>query len=106
MGRVWSGDKAKDNLLIDQTGGINDAIILAAKDAGIEDIDNINIIEYPKRDIAENIKNILNDTSIGKKILVNNLPDEIKDEYNDLINLNKMSKDGAIMMIPYKIEVK
>jgi len=106
MGRVWTGNKAKQNLLIDKTGGINDAILLAAKDAGIDDIDNINIIEYPRRDIAEDIKSIFNNVSTNKNILVNQLPEEIKDEYKHLVNINKMSKDGAIMMIPYKIEVK
>jgi len=106
MGRIWSGNKAKENLLIDQTGGINDAILLAAKDAGIEDVDNINIIEYPRRDIAEDIKGILKDMSLNKGILIEQLPEEIKDEYNHLININKMTKDGAIMMMPYKIEIK
>ena len=106
MGRVWSGYKAKENLLIDQTGGINDAILLAAKNAGIEDLNNINIVEYPRRDIAQDIRNILEDVSISKTILSDNLPDEIKDEYNHLININEMSKDGAIMIMPYKIEIK
>ena len=106
MGRVWAGNRAKENLLIDKTGGINDAILLAAKDAGIDDINNINIIEYPKRDIAENIRNIINEVSADKNILINQLPKEIKDEYNHLINISKMSKDGAIMIAPYKIEIK
>ena len=106
MGRVWTGNKAKQNLLIDEIGGINDAILLAAKDAGIDNIDNINIIEYPRRDITEDIKSILNDVSLNKNIFTDQLPDEIKDEYNHLININNMSKNGPIMMIPYKIEVK
>jgi protease-4 len=106
MGRIWSGNKAKENLLIDQIGGINDAILLAAKDAGIEDVDNINIIEYPRKDIAEDIKDILKDVSLNKGILMEQLPEEIKDDYNHLININKMTEDGAIMMMPYKIEIK
>ena len=106
MGRVWTGNKAKENLLVDKTGGINDAILLAAKDAGIDDLNNINIVEYPKKDIAENIRSIINEVSADKNILINQLPKEIKDEYDHLININKMSKDGAIMIAPYKIEIK
>ena len=106
MGRVWSGNKAKGNLLIDETGGINDAIMLAANNAGIEDTENINIIEYPKRDIAEKIRKLI-DVSISKKAaLLDYLPDELKTEYHELINLGRMSEDGAIIIIPHTIEIK
>ena len=103
MGRVWSGIKAQENLLIDEKGGINDAILLAAKDAGIEDVDNINVIEYPKKDIKEEIKNL---SGIGIQLFTNNLPVDVKNEYNDLIELMKITEDEVIMTIPHTIEIK
>ncbi|MDE0471391.1 MAG: signal peptide peptidase SppA [Ekhidna sp.] len=45
-GRVWSGEQALENGLIDQLGGFNDAINLAVDAAGIED--NYSISYYPK----------------------------------------------------------
>ena len=45
-GRVWSGEQALENGLIDQLGGFNDAINLAVDAAGIED--DYSISYYPK----------------------------------------------------------
>jgi len=103
MGRVWTGRKAKEVNLIDEVGGLNDAIMLAAEEAKIEDLDNINIIEYPRKDIAEKLKNIS-----GKKRsnLLDTIPSELLDDYADLITLSEMSKEGPIMITPIKIEIK
>ena len=46
-GRVWSGEKAVENGLVDQLGDFNDAIGLAAKAAGIED--DYSVSYYPKQ---------------------------------------------------------
>ncbi|MEQ8907461.1 signal peptide peptidase SppA [Ekhidna sp.] len=46
-GRVWSGEQALKNGLIDQLGSFNDAIELAAKSAGIED--DYSVSYYPKQ---------------------------------------------------------
>lgn len=103
MGRVWTGRKAKQVNLIDEVGGLNDAIILAAQEAKIEDLENINIIEYPRKDITEKLKNIS-----GKKRskLLDTIPSELLDDYIDLITLSEISKDGPVMIIPIKIEIK
>jgi protease-4 len=45
-GRVWTGEQAKDNGLVDVLGGFNDAIEIAAKSAGIEK--DYRIRYYPK----------------------------------------------------------
>lgn len=46
-GRVWSGEQAVKNGLVDQLGDFNDAIELAAMAAGIED--DYSIVYYPKQ---------------------------------------------------------
>ena len=103
MGRVWGGNNAKKHLLIDEIGGINDAILLTAKEAGITDIDNINIIEYPKKEI---VKNFRKEFFISTDILLNVLPPEIKKEYIKILNIKEMSETGAVTMLPYSIEIK
>ncbi|WP_420575636.1 signal peptide peptidase SppA [Ekhidna sp.] len=45
-GRVWSGEQALENGLVDQLGSFNDAIRLAASAAGIED--DYMVAYYPK----------------------------------------------------------
>ncbi len=46
-GRVWSGEQAAKNGLVDQLGSYQDAIELAAKAAGIED--DYSVSYYPKQ---------------------------------------------------------
>ena len=103
MGRIWSGSDAKSNFLVDEIGGISDAIVLAAKEAGIEDIENVNIIEYPKRELTENLKKeLLNSSFSLNKMFISEIPKE----YQFLIDINEVSKEGALMMLPYSIEIK
>ena len=54
QGRVWSGKQALKLGLIDDLGDLQDAIILAANDLDIEDY---NVIEYPK--FEDNLENML-----------------------------------------------
>lgn len=46
-GRVWTGEDAKRLGLVDKLGGLNDAISIAAKKAGI---DNYSIKSYPEKE--------------------------------------------------------
>ena len=46
-GRVWSGEQGLENGLVDQLGGFNDAIELAAQAAGIED--DYMVSFYPRK---------------------------------------------------------
>lgn len=46
QGRIWSGNQALVNGLVDKLGGIDDAIEIAAQLAGIE---KYSIVEYPKQ---------------------------------------------------------
>ena len=53
-GRVWSGKQAMNVGLVDHLGGLQDAIIAAAKAANIE---NYNIVNYPK--FEEDLESVL-----------------------------------------------
>ncbi len=44
-GRVWSGEQAKSNRLIDQLGGLDDAIAMVAKGSGLE---KIRVVHRPE----------------------------------------------------------
>ncbi len=58
-GRVWTGAQALERGLIDELGGLHDAIRTAAAAAGINDPDRVSIVHYPKPgDITEELLQI------------------------------------------------
>jgi protease-4 len=54
QGRVWLGDQAKANGLVDELGGIDRALELVKKKAGIPATSNVNLVLYPgKRNVLD-----------------------------------------------------
>jgi protease-4 len=49
MGRVWTGNQAKDNGLIDEVGGLDRAIEIAKELADVPAEDNVTLVHYPKK---------------------------------------------------------
>tara|TARA_Y100000385_G_scaffold151856_1_gene157468 strand:+ start:1171 stop:2937 length:1767 start_codon:yes stop_codon:yes gene_type:complete len=64
QGRVWSGKQALKLGLIDDLGDLQDAITLAANDLDIEDY---NVIEYPK--FEDNLENMLKGITPSLKVI-------------------------------------
>ena len=56
QGRVWLGAQAKDHNLVDTLGGLDAAIAMVKKKAGIPDSENVTVFSYPPQ---ENFLNIL-----------------------------------------------
>ncbi|MFC2127603.1 signal peptide peptidase SppA [Bacteroidota bacterium] len=57
QGRVWTGAQAMENGLVDELGNLNDAIEIAAVEAGLTEYKTINYPSY-KKDIKEMLKDI------------------------------------------------
>lgn len=55
QGRVWTGKEAKENGLVDELGGLDKAVKIAAEIAGVEDYRIRNYPNY-KKDIKESLK--------------------------------------------------
>jgi protease IV len=49
QGRVWMGDQAKANGLVDEVGGLDTALDLAKRKANIPAAENITVVTYPAR---------------------------------------------------------
>jgi protease-4 len=47
-GRVWTGRQAQERRLIDEIGGLREAIRVAAVQAGIEDVDSVTVVYLPE----------------------------------------------------------
>lgn len=62
QGRVWSGTEALRVGLVDELGGLDDAIAFAAEKAGI--VDNYRLVEYPReKELIEVIQEYLYEAS-------------------------------------------
>jgi protease IV len=99
QGRVWSGNRAKEIGLVDEIGGLEDAIKGAAALAGIE--------KYAVRELPETedpLTKILSGLTgeIKTRMILNELGVNAK-YYNDLKELSSMS--GIQARLPYFIEI-
>ncbi|MFH1004766.1 MAG: signal peptide peptidase SppA [Bacteroidota bacterium] len=101
QGRVWSGEDGKQIGLVDEFGGIKDAIALAAKKANIKEY---KIVELPEqKDLLEEIfENITGEeSSVEKK-----LQKEFGSAYNNLKHLKLILKyQGVQARLPYDIVI-
>jgi protease-4 len=106
-GRVWTGSDAKKIGLVDELGGLNDAISYAAKKAKIEKI----IPRYWPEKKLEPMEEILNQleelkdnkTTIDENNLTAKIPANIKKYYIELLKLEHMQ--GIQMRMPFTIDI-
>jgi len=100
QGRVWSGANAVKIGLVDELGGIQKAIDIAAKMA---DVTEYKTVEYPSRKnpIEEIIKQLSNNTSASAAIKT-----ELGDNYKYYNYLKKIqSMKGVQARLPFFIEM-
>ena len=106
-GRVWTGRDALKIGLVDQLGGLTDAISYAANTAKIKDI---KVLYYPlkKEDkLAEIFEMIESETGDDEeadtKIKVNSMPSELVEYYKQLKKIEAMS--GIQMRMPFELKI-
>jgi len=100
QGRVWSGKDAIEIGLIDEFGGLQDAIAYVAKNA---EIDNYRLVSYPeKEDEFEKIMKSLS-SEARLNLIKYELGSEVFDIYSHLNLLNK--REGAQMLMPFNLSI-
>ena len=99
QGRVWSGDNGKLNGLVDEFGGLNDAVKLAAKKAGIG---NYRIKELPKqKDTFEELMK-----SFSTKMQNSVLQSKLGDSYYLWENFSREAHaNGVYARMPYNLVI-
>jgi len=100
QGRVWSGLTAKENGLVDQYGGLMDAIKAAAKKAGIED--DYRLIKYPEK--KEPLQAFIDELTGRKKTVA------VKEELGPFYSYYKYLKniynmEGPQARLPYEVRI-
>ena len=105
QGRVWSGVDALRLGLVDELGGIDDAIAYAAEKAGINDgeVKIKTLPEYKSDELLEIIE-MLNDQEANTTLVSSPLFNNIKKEIEFLNNFK--SSDRIQARLPYDIIIK
>jgi protease-4 len=99
QGRVWSGAEAKKIGLVDEFGGLKDAIALAADKAELKEYD---LLELPK--LKEPLEEFINNVAGKDEVIERKLKKELGDTYENYKQLkNIMKYKGVQMRLPYDI---
>ncbi len=99
QGRVWSGANAINIKLIDQYGGLKEAIQVAVKKAKLDDY---RITELPKQ--KEPFQQFIEELTGKAKASI--LSDELGVAYKEYNNIKRMiSNQGVQARIPYNVEL-
>lgn len=104
-GRVWTGTDAKRIGLVDELGGIKDAINYAAKKAGIDKKD-VTIRYWPakKTDRLTEFLETINDSESAEMMTQNQMPENLIYYYEQLKKLESMQ--GIQMRMPFEITLR
>ncbi|WP_052598904.1 signal peptide peptidase SppA [Aureispira sp. CCB-QB1] len=115
QGRVWLGKKALEIGLVDELGGLDDAINAIAKSANLTE-DNYSVVGYPKtKSFEERLAAVLggeDDEDEIKTQLLQELKSSLtSSQYNEYIEYIKAvetvkSMKGVQMRLPYHIDIK
>ncbi|MGE5647388.1 MAG: signal peptide peptidase SppA [Acidobacteriota bacterium] len=98
QGRVWLGNQAKANGLIDQFGGIDRAIEIVKQKAGIPARESVRLVAYPPR------RTIL-DQLLSRQPAVS-LPESRMFQALRRYSTRTWAEGGMMKMAPYTVEVK
>lgn len=101
-GQVWSGGRAKILDLVDEIGGLHDAIAIAKKAAGIDPEAEVNIIEFPRELSPFELMTEKNRVTAQEEWLRKNLP-----QLADIMTvLPVFINNEPWLIMPYHIEIK
>lgn len=95
-GRVWTGEQARKVGLVDELGGLRDAVQVAKKLAGLDPKADVALVSYPKpRSLAEQIGELLHGASLGMR------PEDLAPRpLRDWIALLRHEAPGAMLLVP------
>ena len=101
-GRVWTGRDALKIGLVDQLGGLNDAIAFAANEVGLK---NPKVLYYPlkKSDKLSELVELIDEQKDNEstRIKSQQIPQELLDYYAAIKRIEKMS--GIQMRLPFEV---
>jgi len=103
QGRVWTGSMALERGLVDVLGGLDDAIDIAVKKAGVE---SYTLKSYPAQEggILSMISDAVKDNTIRQQPLLKGDAAKI---FNDVYSISQLDKQDRLQArMPYNIVIK
>jgi protease-4 len=101
QGRVWLGSQAKEHGLVDELGGLDTAVSLVKKKAGIPAGENITLMVYPPH---ESVLNMLLKRSTGADMA--DMMDVSLQRVFGHVPFHAWMKGGMLRMLPLSIDVR
>ena len=113
-GRIWSGKQAKENGLVDELGGLNLALVIAQKYAGLQE-KVVEVIRFPKqtrisqffynfRFLSIPLHSVVSEESDGENKLAKLRLITPYGGLSDTLKLiNTLSKHRLFLLMPYQI---
>lgn len=101
-GRIWTGNQAKQIGLIDEIGGLSDAIKIAKRKAGISEEKQVGLEIYPKY----NFFNLLNLFDSKTSSLESILPCDIHEVLTDIGKYKIFENENILYIMPYTVTIK
>jgi protease-4 len=102
-GRVWTGSDAKKIGLVDELGGLNDAITFAAKEAKIKE-PKVEYYPHNKKNELFDFIDLLNEEEDDAFAKNTTIPSELLTYYKQLKKIESMT--GIQMKLPYEIRIR
>jgi protease-4 len=97
QGRVWLGAQARANGLVDELGGLDKAMEMVKKRAGIPAAERVRVVSYPaKKTLLEKLLERSMETRIDPRV----------DELVRSLELPLWSRGGMMKVMPYRIDIE
>jgi protease-4 len=103
QGRIWSGRKAREIGLIDEIGGLAEAIRLAREDTGISPREEVGFRVLPK---PAGFWEMLTRRSGGGLTTDIKVPEPVEVLLNEAAYFELLQKEPDLYLMPYRIEVE
>jgi protease-4 len=105
QGRVWLGDQAKANGLVDELGGIDRALELVKKKAGLPATSSVNLVLYPGKRSLFDVLFRPSAEAEAEAMLSRAGMESVRAAWHD-DRLRVWMRGGMLRMMPFSIELK
>lgn len=99
-GRVWTGEQARERGLVDQLGGLLDAIDRAKQEVGLDPEQKVEVVFYPRqRGLFERLADALT-TRVAVR-----LPEWVR-ELRDVVAAYDFPDGTVLTAMPQQVEIR
>lgn len=103
-GRVWTGRQAAENGLVDEVGTLTDAIKLAQKMGKVRAKDEPNLLILPEQKTF--FEELFGGNAAASPSAIRLLPEPLQAHVGELESLERILREPAVYLMPYRIEIK